>query len=157
MRLGVSPTASAHRGFFSQRFWAFIFPHWSPGLSSMFCSQVLLPDISACKCGTAPSTSCHPPWSSRYQLASGPLCPGCLSQPILPACMNVFSLILWLSYFHTIQFSGSPCWLLFFFLICCCPSFGCARRPSVSTYTSILARSLFWIVYYTSFSPHWLN
>ena len=28
------------------------------------------------------------------------------------------------------------------FLNCCCPSFGCARRHSVSTYTSILARSL---------------
>ena len=30
---------------------------------------------------------------------------------------------------------------LFFVLNCCCPCFGCARRHSVSTYTSILARS----------------
>ena len=32
-------------------------------------------------------------------------------------------------------------WLVLF-LNCCCPSFGCARRHSVSTYTSILAGSL---------------
>ena len=43
---------------------------------------------------------------------------------------------------------GLPCssifcqsWLVFLFLNCCCPSFGCARRHSVSTYTSILAGS----------------
>ena len=30
---------------------------------------------------------------------------------------------------------------LFLFLNCCCPSFGCARRHSVSTYSSILAKS----------------
>ena len=32
---------------------------------------------------------------------------------------------------------------LFLFLNCCCPSFGCARRHSMSTYTFILARSPF--------------
>ena len=31
--------------------------------------------------------------------------------------------------------------LLFFVLNCCCPSFGCARKQSVSTYASILAGS----------------
>ena len=30
---------------------------------------------------------------------------------------------------------------LFLFLNCCCPSFGCGRRHSVSTYASILSRS----------------
>ena len=34
----------------------------------------------------------------------------------------------------------------FLFLNYCCPSFGCARRHSVSTYTSILAGSL-WVVF----------
>ena len=41
----------------------------------------------------------------------------------------LYSLIIW-------QF-----WV-FFFLICCCPFFGCVRRQSVSTYASILSRSL---------------
>ena len=41
--------------------------------------------------------------------------------------------------FHTVPFSvTSGCFL---FLNCCCPSFGCPRRPSMSTYASILARS----------------
>ena len=63
----------------------------------------------------------------------------CPSPPLLPVWMNVFSLTPWLSNFHTVRFSGScGCFL---FLNCCCPSFGCARRHSVSTYTSILAGS----------------
>ena len=33
-------------------------------------------------------------------------------------------------------------WLFFLFLNCCCPSFCCVRRHSVSTYASILAGSL---------------
>ena len=46
---------------------------------------------------------------------------------------------LWSSDFHTVQFSvSSGCFL---FVNCCCPSFGCARRHSVSTYASILAGS----------------
>ena len=31
--------------------------------------------------------------------------------------------------------------VVFYFLICCCPSFGCVRRYSVPTYASILAGS----------------
>ena len=63
----------------------------------------------------------------------------CTSLPPLPVWMNV-SLTSWLSDFHTVWFSvSSGCFL---FLNCCCPSFACARRHSVSTYTSILAGSL---------------
>ena len=66
--------------------------------------------------------------------------PGCLSPPLLPVWMNVSSLSPWFSDFYTVRFSvSSGCFL---FLNCCCPSFGCARRHSMSTYTSILARSL---------------
>ena len=36
---------------------------------------------------------------------------------------------------------------LFLFLNCCCPSFGCARRHSMSTYTFILARSPFFFFF----------
>ena len=70
-----------------------------------------------------------------YQESSPPSCP---SPPLLQVWMNVSSLSPWLSDFHTVQFSvSSGC---FFFLNCCCP-FGCARRHSVPTYVSILARS----------------
>ena len=63
--------------------------------------------------------------------------PGCLSLPLLPAWMNVSSLSLWLSDFHTVQFSvSSGCFL---FLNFCCPYFGCVRRHSASIYASILA------------------
>ena len=65
--------------------------------------------------------------------------PGCPSLPLLPVWMNVSSLSPWLLDFHTVRFSvSSGCFL---FLNCCCPSFGCARRHSVSTYASILAGS----------------
>ena len=62
---------------------------------------------------------------------------GCLSPPLLQVWMNVSSLSPWVSDFHTVRFSvSSGCFL---FLNCYCPSFGCARRHSVSTYASILA------------------
>ena len=65
--------------------------------------------------------------------------PGCPSLPLLQVCVNVSSLIPCLSDFHTVRFSvSSGCFL---FINCYCPSFGCARRHSVSTYTSTLARS----------------
>ena len=76
---------------------------------------------------------------SRHGNAS-PLHPGCPSPPLLSVWMNVSSLSPWLLDFYTVRFSVSSGWFLF--LNCCCPSFGCARRHSVSTYTSILARSL---------------
>ena len=85
-----------------------------------------------------PATA-SPTWSSSHCLAAHPLHPSCLSPPLLPVWMNVSSLTPWLSDFYTVWFSGSSgCFL---FLICYCP-FGCARRQSVSTYTSILAASL---------------
>ena len=65
------------------------------------------------------------------------LLPGCPSPPLLPVWMVVSSLSLWLSDFHTVRFSvSSACFLC---LNCCCPSFGCAKRHSVSDYGSILA------------------
>ena len=32
VRLGVSPTTTTPTGFYSQRFWGFLFPCWNPGL-----------------------------------------------------------------------------------------------------------------------------
>ena len=57
--------------------------------------------------------------------------------PLLPVWVSVSSLIPWLSDLHTVRFPvSSGC-----FFNCCCPSFGCTRRHSVSTYASILAKS----------------
>ena len=83
------------------------------------------------------STICHLSGSSC--VARSPLHPGCLFLPLLPVWMNVSSLSPWLLDFRAVWFSVSSGCFLF---LNCCPSFGCARRHSVSTYASILAGSL---------------
>ena len=61
------------------------------------------------------------------------------SPPLLPVWTNVSSLSPWLLDFHEVRFSvSSGCFL---FLNCCCLSFGCVRKHSVSTYASVLART----------------
>ena len=64
--------------------------------------------------------------------------PSCPSPPLLKVWMNVSFLSPWLLDFHTLRFSVSSGCFLF---LNCCPSFGCVRRHSVSTYTSILSGS----------------
>ena len=76
--------------------------------------------------------------SASRHLAISPLCPSCPSLPLLLVWMNVSSLSPWLLDFHTVHFSVSSGCFLF---LNCCPSFGCVRRHSVSTYTSILTGS----------------
>ena len=156
VRLEVSPAAaSTCTAVFNQWFEA-LFPHTGAlGLHGLFRSPVVPPSLSAHECGTAGSTSHHlmgstscslpaslrlarpsPPATAMRSLESSP--PGCTSPPLLPVWVNVSSLTPLLSDFHTVWFSvSSGCFL---FLSCCCP-FGCARRHSVSTYTSILAGS----------------
>ena len=138
-RLGVSPAStSTPTGVFSQRFEALFPPHWNSGL---LCHLVhpLLPcwPVAA---WPAPLHNPPPCWVRQPpsgQESSPPCCP---SPPLLPVWMNVSSLSPWLLDFHTVQFSvSSGCFLSFN----CCPSFGRARRHSVSTYTSILAGSPF--------------
>ena len=143
--LGVSPTvASTPTGVFNQWFEA-LFPCTGDlGCIVCFTPLLFLPfylyvnvelRAGSASCRTAcpflpPSASC---------LAASPLCPSCRSLPLLLVWMNVFSLSPWLLDFHGIRFSmSSGCFL---FSNCCCPSFGCARRCSVSTYASILAGS----------------
>ena len=53
VRLGISPTTATPIGFYSQRFRGFLFPCWSPGLHGLAYSPVVLPGLSARKCGTA--------------------------------------------------------------------------------------------------------
>ena len=72
-------------------------------------SPVFPPGLSACRCGTAWSASCH--------LATCPLCPGCPSWPLLPVWMKISCLTPWLLDFHTVQFSGSSGYFLFLNLL----------------------------------------
>ena len=57
VRLGVSPAAATPTGFYSQRFWGYLFLHWNTGLHGLSCSPVVPPSLSARECGTARSTS----------------------------------------------------------------------------------------------------
>ena len=90
------------------------------------------PGLSTHKCGTARSSS--------RRLAVSPLYPSCPSLPLLPVWMNVSSLTLWLSDFHTVQFSvSSDCFLflnllLSFFWLC--------KEAQCIYYASILTGSL---------------
>ena len=133
VRLGVSPAApSTPTGVFNQWFEA-LFPHTGTlGCKVCFLVHQLQP------CPPRPTID-HFSGSASHHLAKSPPHPAAQSLPLLPVWMNVSSLTPWLMDFHTVRFSvGSACFL---FLNCCCPSFGCARRHSVSTYTSILAGS----------------
>ena len=132
-------------GCFQSEVLGFISPSWSPGLRSLFRSPTIPSSLSMHECGAAGSTSCcsstirHLAGSASRHGAVSPLCPGCPSPPLLLVWVNVSSLSPCLSNFHEVRFSvSSGC---FSFLNCCCPSFGCVRRHSVSTYASILAGS----------------
>ena len=160
--LGVSwAAASTPTCVFNQWFDA-LFPRAGTlGLWGLFLSHFVPLGLSARECATIRSAS-HQPHGVRQLVPCWPAValpapfhnsppywvlqplpchesslPGCVSPPVLPVCMNVSSLTFRLSDFPTVWFSvSSGCFL---FLNCCCPSFGCARRHSVSTYASILA------------------
>ena len=143
-------------GVFNQRFEALFPQRWSPGLCGLFHSPAITPSLSMCECGAAGAASHHLVWSVSCSQACpipqsatllglpAPALPRVLSAPaarllppLLPVWLDVSSLSPWLWVFHTVWFSvSSGCFL---FLNCCCPPFGCARRHSVSTYSSYLA------------------
>ena len=136
--LGVSPAAvSTPTGVFNQRFEA-LFPR-AGGLGCAVCHLVhqLLPHWPA---AALPSPLHNPPPRWVGQLPCHESSPPRLPISAPPTVwVRVSSLSPWLSDFHTVRFSvSSGCFL---FLNCCCLSFGCARRHSVSTYASILAGS----------------
>ena len=139
MRLGVSSTAaSTPTGVYNQRFEA-LFP-CTGTLGCVVCHPVhqLLPHRPA---APLPILLHNPPphWVRQPPPCSESSLPCCLSPPFLPVWVSVSSLSPWWLDFHAVQFSGSSgCFL---FLNCFCPSLGCVRRHSVSTYTSILAGS----------------
>ena len=102
-------------------------------MRGLLSSLTVRPSLSMCECGAAGSvsgwTACPPrlshtpPVSGSHCSKASPLRPGCPSLPVLPVWMNVYFLSLWLSDFLAVRFSVSS---------------GCAKRHSVSTYTSIL-------------------
>ena len=146
---------------FSITFWfsGFISLHWNPGLHVLSCSGVVPPSLSACECGTARSTSCHltgsallARWSPVRPAPQSAASPGPPAAPLLQVlsaqllvstpppgldeCFFINSLVVGLPY----SWIFCQFWLILF-LNCCCPSFGCVRKQSVSSYASILARS----------------
>ena len=136
-------------GCFQSEVLGFISLHWSHGLHGLLRSPAVPPGLSMRECGAAGSASCRtacPFRSTIHHLAGSlhqppvavsPLCPGCPPLALPLVWTNVSSLSPWLSDFRAVRFSDSSgCFL---FLNCCCPSFSCARRCSVSTYASILA------------------
>ena len=143
VRLGVSPAdASTPTGVLSQRFEA-LFPRAGAlGCAVCFVPPPFLPVYLCVNVGPWGLLAFALPAPFVPQSASLWVRPCCRqsSLPLLPVWMNVSSLSPWLSDFHTVRFSvSSGCFL---FLNCCCPSFGCVRTHSVSTYASILARTL---------------
>ena len=138
VRLGVSPAASSTpMGVFNQRFEALF-----PRTGALGCVV-----LSIRKCGAAGSASCCTacPICSIICQVSGSCCvnkspvrPSCPSSPLVLVWTTVSSLSPWLLHFCVVWFSVSSDYFLF---LNCCPSFGCVRRRSVSTYTSILVPS----------------
>ena len=145
MRLGASPAAaSTPTGVFNQSFEA-LFPHAGAlGCTVCFTLPTLPPFLPVYLCmnvgpqgllAVALPAPFVPQSAISLGLAALPRVlssPGCLTPPLLLVWMNVSSLSPWLLDLHAVRFSvSSGCFL---FLNFCCPSFGCARRHSVSTY-----------------------
>ena len=114
---GVSPVAtSTPTGVFSLRLWGFISLHWNPGLCGNLTPQLFLPVylhtnvglpcLPAAALPGLPATAFPTPVPQPLPCReSSP--PGCPSPSLLPVWMNVSSLTLWLSDFHTVRFAGS--------------------------------------------------
>ena len=116
VRLEVSPTAvSTPTGVFSQRFEA-LFPcavtlGWGVSLPICFFHFICT--------WMWDHLIWNPPPQRVLQLlpCHKSSLPSCQSPPFLPVWMNVSFLIPWLSDFHTVQFSVSSGWILFFNLL----------------------------------------
>ena len=159
VRLGVSPAAaSTPTGVFNQRFEA-LFPCFGalvcpvcftppPFLQVYLCANVGPQGLPAttlwgllAAAWPAPFHNPPPRWvrqPPRCRESSLPWLPISAPPTGLGECFFFISLVVGLPY----SLIFCQFWL-FLFLNCCCSSFGCARRQSVSTYASILAGSLF--------------
>ena len=63
------------QGFFSQRFWGFIFWHCNPGLCGLSHSPAVLTGLSSRNCEKSLLTATALPTAVQYCLVAGPLCP----------------------------------------------------------------------------------
>ena len=108
---------------------------WSPGLCGLSQGPPAAASLASCSFARRAPQSATSLGLPAAALLGSPLHPGCPSSPLLLVWVSVSSLSPWLLDFHTVQFSVS--FGGFLFLNCCCPSFGCARRHSVSTYSSL--------------------
>ena len=138
VRLGVSPAASTPTDVFNQWFEALFLHPGTLGCEVCHLDHELLP----CQPATFLPILLHNlplRWVRQLPHCCETSLPGCPSPPLLLVWVSVSSLSPWWSDFHTVRFSVSSGGFLF--LNCCCPSFSCARRHSVSTYASILAGS----------------
>ena len=141
MRLGVSPAAApTPAGVFNQRFEA-LFPRAGAlGWEVCLTPQVFLPVYLCVNVGlwgllaaAWPALFHNPP---PHRESSPPQLPVSAPPTGLNECFFFISLVVGLPY------SSIFCqFCCFLFLNCCCPSFGCSRRHSVSTYASTLAGS----------------
>ena len=148
VRLGVSPAAASTPWVFSISGLRLCFPEpgwWSASRSSCFFYAQMWGMGSASDHATTPFVQ----QSARFCVQPGnrsPVYPSCPSPPLLPVWMNVSFISLVVQLPRSLIFCQ---FWLFLFLNCCCPSLGCARRHSVSTYSSILARSPYKVVSFT--------
>ena len=141
VRLGVSPAAApTPTGVFTQWSEALFPPALEPWVTRSASFPAVCPVYLCVNVGLQGLLVVRlPALFIPHSAILSPLSPSCQSLPLLPVWVNVSCLSPWLSNFHTVQFSVSSDYFLF--LNCCCLSFGCVRRHSVSTYASILARS----------------
>ena len=131
VRLGVSTTAATPTNICCHRFWGFSFLYWSPRFCSLSHFPIVLPSLSPHRCGTD--------WFTRHLLGCVSSATAALLHPFYQSGWMFNSLVVRLPW--SLNFWQFLFLFLFLFLICCCPSFGCVRKWSVSTYASILART----------------
>ena len=143
VRLGVSPAAaSTPTGVFNQRFEALF-----PGAGALGCEVCFGPphssQFSIRECGATGSASCPTACPQSTALLGPPAAALSRVLSALAAHLHPSYRSGWMFLLYLLGCRTSGCFLL---LNCCCPSFGCARRCSVSTYASILSRShLSWL------------
>ena len=118
--------------FTSRAFGALFFHAGTLGCMVCLEPQLFLPIYPLTNVGwPSPLAAALPTRSSSHCLAAHPLCPSCLSPPLLSVWINVSSLSPWLMDFSTVQFSGSSGYFLFLYLLL---SFFCLREGTKCIY-----------------------
>ena len=133
VRLGVSPAAaSTPTGVCSQRLEALF-----PGAGALGCGSVTQ-STSCCLASQLQlcpprSTICLLLGSTSHCLATSPLCLAAR----LRSSYRLGEFFFFISLVVELPYSSIFCQFWLFLFLSCCPSFGCARRHSVSIYASL--------------------